>query len=181
MEVTVTFRHIESTDALRDYVHEKLLRINKYVSVTAEAAVVLSLEKHRHMAEITLNTNGITINAKEVTEDMYSSIDFAVDKLERQVKKHKEKNKHHKPGSGYQNKTALHNVVSFERQEAPQPAKVIKTESIFIKPMSLDEALMQIGLIDNEFLVFTNAETQKVNVLYRRRDGNYGLIEPENV
>ncbi len=177
MDITVTFRHLESTDALRDYAREKVSRIKKYVGTPADVAVVLSLEKHRHQAEITLNTNGITVNAKDVTEDMYAAIDLAVDKLERQVKKHKEKIKDHKPGE----RTARYNIVSSEPALPAQGERIIKTESIFIKPMSVDEAIMQIDVMNNDFLVFTNAQTQKVNVLYRRRDGNLGLIEPENV
>jgi putative sigma-54 modulation protein len=177
MDISVTFRHLESTDALRDYVREKVSRIKKYVGTPADVAVVLSLEKHRHQAEITLNTNGITVNAKDVTEDMYAAIDLAVDKLERQVKKHKEKLKDHKPGE----RTARYNIVSSEPALPAQGERIIKTESIFIKPMSVDEAIMQIDVMNNDFLVFTNAQTQKVNVLYRRRDGNLGLIEPENV
>jgi putative sigma-54 modulation protein len=174
MDITVTFRHLESTDALRDYAREKVSRIKKYVGAPADVAVVLSLEKHRHQAEITLNTNGITMNARDVTEDMYAAIDLAVDKLERQAKKHKEKIKDHKPGE----RTARYTSVS---SEPAQGERIIKTESIFIKPMSVDEAIMQIDVLNNDFLVFTNAQTQKVNVLYRRRDGNLGLIEPENV
>jgi putative sigma-54 modulation protein len=177
MDITVTFRHLESTDALRDYAREKVSRIKKYVGTPADVAVVLSLEKHRHQAEITLNTNGITVNAKDVTEDMYAAIDLAVDKLERQVKKHKEKIKDHKPGE----RTARYNIVSSEPVLPAQGERIIKTESIFIKPMSIDEAIMQIDVMNNDFLVFTNAQTQKVNVLYRRRDGYLGLIEPENV
>jgi len=177
MDISVTFRHLESTDALRDYAREKVSRIKKYVGTPADVAVVLSLEKHRHQAEITLNTNGITVNAKDVTEDMYAAIDLAVDKLERQVKKHKEKIKDHKPAEW----TARYNIVSSEPALPAQGERIIKTESIFIKPMSVDEAIMQIDVMNNDFLVFTNAQTQKVNVLYRRRDGNLGLIEPENV
>ena len=177
MDITVTFRHLESTDALRDYAREKVSRIKKYVGTPADVAVVLSLEKHRHQAEITLNTNGITVNAKDVTEDMYAAIDLAVDKLERQVKKHKEKIKDHKPGE----RTARYNIVASEPVLPAQGERIIKTESIFIKPMSVDEAIMQIDVMNNDFLVFTNAQTQKVNVLYRRRDGYLGLIEPENV
>jgi putative sigma-54 modulation protein len=177
MDITVTFRHLESTDALRDYAREKVSRIKKYVGSPADVAVVLSLEKHRHQAEITLNTNGITVNARDVTEDMYAAIDLAVDKLARQVKKHKEKHKDHKPGI----RTARYNIVSSEPVLPAQGERIIKTESIFIKPMSIDEAIMQIDVINNDFLVFTNAQTQKVNVLYRRRDGYLGLIEPENV
>jgi putative sigma-54 modulation protein len=177
MDITVTFRHLESTDALRDYAREKVSRIKKYVGTPADVAVVLSLEKHRHQAEITLNTNGVTVNARDVTEDMYAAIDLAVDKLERQVKKHKEKLKDHKPGI----RTARYNIVSSVPVLPAQGERIIKTESIFIKPMSIDEAIMQIDVMNNDFLVFTNAQTQKVNVLYRRRDGYLGLIEPENV
>ena len=177
MDIIVTFRHLESTDALRDYAREKVSRIKNYVGARADVAVVLSLEKHRHQAEITLNTNGITVNAKDVTEDMYAAIDLAVDKLERQVKKHKEKLKDHKPGM----RTARYNIVAAEPVLPPQGERIIKTESVFIKPMSIDEAIMQIDVMNNDFLVFTNAQTQKVNVLYRRRDGYLGLIEPENV
>jgi len=181
MEITVTFRHLESTDALRDYAREKVSRIKKYVGTPAEAAVILSLEKRRHQAEITLNTDGITINAKEVTEDMYSSIDLAVDKLERQAKKHKEKIKDHKPGAAQKDRTARYNILSSQSEEQALRGRIIKTESVFIKPMSIDEAIMQIDVMNSDFMVFTNAETQKVNVIYRRRDGNLGLIEPENV
>lgn len=176
MDITVTFRHLEPTNALRDYAQEKISRIKKYVGSPADVAVILSLEKHRHQAEITLSSNGFTVNAKEVTEDMYAAIDLAVDKLERQVKKHKEKIKNHKTAE----RTARHNIVSPEPTIPPQAERIIKTERIFIKPMSLDEAIMQIDLMHNDFMVFTNAQTQKVNVLYRRRDGNLGLIEPEN-
>lgn len=180
MEITVTFRHLESTDALRDYAQEKVSRIKKYVGTPAEVAVVLSLEKRRHTAEITLNTDGITINAKEVTEDMYSSIDLAVDKLERQVKKHKEKIKDHKPGA-QRERTARYNILSSQPDEQTVRGRIIKTESVFIKPMSIDEAIMQIDVMNSDFMIFTNAETQKVTVIYRRRDGNLGLIEPEHV
>jgi putative sigma-54 modulation protein len=180
MEITVTFRHLESTDALRDYAQEKVSRIKKYVGAPAEVVVVLSLEKRRHTAEITLNTDGITINAKEVTEDMYSSIDLAVDKLERQVKKHKEKIKDHKPGA-QRERTARYNILSSQPDEQTVRGRIIKTESVFIKPMSIDEAIMQIDVMNSDFMIFTNAETQKVTVIYRRRDGNLGLIEPENV
>jgi putative sigma-54 modulation protein len=180
MEITVTFRHLESTDALRDYAQEKVSRIKKYLGTPSDAAVVLSLEKRRHTAEITLNTDGITINAREVTEDMYSSIDLAVDKLERQVKKHKEKIKDHKPGA-QRERIARYNILSSQPDEQTVQGRIIKTERVFIKPMAIDEAIMQIDVLNSDFIIFTNAETQKVTVIYRRRDGNLALIEPEHV
>jgi putative sigma-54 modulation protein len=112
---------------------------------------------------------------------MYSSIDLAVDKLERQAKKHKEKIKDHKPGAAQKDRTARYNILSSQSEEQALRGRIIKTESVFIKPMSIDEAIMQIDVMNSDFMVFTNAETQKVNVIYRRRDGNLGLIEPENV
>ena len=180
MEVAVTFRHLEATDALRNYAREKVAKIKKYVNKPTDASVILSLEKHRHMAEITINVNRTTINAREVTEDMYAAIDLAMDKVERQVKKYKDKIKNHKPDHALQDKRARYNIVSSESFEKDQQTKIVRTESIFIKPMSLDEAIMQMDLVNKDFLVFTNAKSQKVNVLYRRGDGDFGLIEQES-
>jgi putative sigma-54 modulation protein len=179
MDISITFRHLEATEALRNYAQEKVAKIKKYIRNPTDASVILSLEKHRHMAEITINVNRTTINAKEVTEDMYAAIDLAMDKIERQVKKYREKIKDHKQDNTLQNKRIRYNVVSSESFEKNRKTKIIKTESIFIKPMSLDEAIMQMDLVQRDFLVFTNAATQKVNVLYRRDDGDYGLIEQE--
>lgn len=181
MEVAVTFRHLEATDALRNYACEKVAKIRKYINNPTDASVILSLEKHRHMAEIIINVNRTTINAKEVTEDMYAAIDLAMDKIERQVKKYKDKIKNHKPDHALQDKRVRYNIVSSESFEKDKQTKIVRTESIFIKPMSLDEAIMQMDLVKKDFLVFTNAESQKVNVLYRRGDGDYGLIEQESL
>ncbi len=177
MDITVTFRHLESNDALRDYVHEKVSRIKKYLSNITEVHVILALEKRNHISEIIVNANRTRITAKEVNEDnMYTSIDLVMDKIERQARKYKGKLTSHKD----QNRKARHNIFSSEAIGVEGSPNAVKTESVFIKQMTLDEAIVQIESLDDEFLVFKNWETEKINVLYRRRDGDFGLIEPEN-
>jgi putative sigma-54 modulation protein len=178
-DVSVTFRHLEATAALRDYAVEKASKIRNYFGEPNEITIVLSSEKHRYTAEISLKAGRITANAKEETEDLYSSVDLAVDKVDRQIKKHKEKLKHHKQSSMPQAITSRYNILSSKSIGGNEQPKIIKTENVFAKPMSLEEAVLQLGLLKNDFLVFINAPTGKVNVIYHRKDGDYGLIEPE--
>ena len=178
-DVSVTFRHLEATPAIRDYVVEKASKIRSYFGDTNEIAVVLSSQKHRYTAEIILKAGKITVTAKEETDDMYSAIDIAVDKVGRQITKYKEKLKHHKVNTTAQSTTDSFDTFSAQSKEEETPPKIIVRENIYAKPMSLDEAVLQLGLLDSNFLVFINASTEKVNVIYHRKDGDYGLIEPE--
>jgi putative sigma-54 modulation protein len=178
-DVSVTFRHLEATAALREYAVEKASKIRNYFGEPNEITIVLSSEKHRYTAEITLKAGRITANAKEETEDLYSAVDIAVDKVDRQIKKHKDKIKHHKQGSMPQEITSRYNILSSKSIEENEQPKIIKTENVFAKPMSLEEAVLQLKLLKNDFLVFINASTAKINVIYHRKDGDYGLIEPE--
>ena len=176
MEMTVTFRHLEPSDALREYVTERIARIEKYLGTTAEVHIILSHEKRANIAEVIVHANRATITAKEQHEDnMYASIDLVVDKIERQVKKHKEKISSHK-----EHTKALHNIFSADQTVTSREQSIVKSETVSIKAMSVESALEQIGRNDDEFFVFKNADTKNVNVLYRRRDGDFGLIEPEN-
>ena len=178
MEISVTFRHLEPQDALRDYAQEKVSRIEKYVSTITEAHVILSLEKRSYRAEVIVNVNRAQITAKESSEDnMYTAIDLVMDKIERQAKKYKDKITSHKD----QHRKARHNVYAYERSEPATPPNIVRTESVFIKTMTVDEAIEHIESIEDDFLVFKNRATDRVNVLYRRRDGDFGLIEPENM
>jgi putative sigma-54 modulation protein len=179
MEVTVTFRHMEATDDLRNYAIEKLTKLTKYIDKLVEANIVLSLEKHRHIAEVTLNVNRVTINGREETNDMYSAIDLVMDKIERQVKKYKDKIHNHKPVPHMEDISARINVLSSESIDKNEGPTVVRTETLSIKPMSVDEAVMQMDLLNNDFFIFSNASNQRVSVIYRRKDGDYGLIEPE--
>ncbi|MCK5422991.1 MAG: ribosome-associated translation inhibitor RaiA [Deltaproteobacteria bacterium] len=178
-DISVTFRHLEATNSLREYVIEKLSRAKKHFGDQNEINVVLSSEKHRYTAEIILKAGKITANAREETDDMYSAIDLAVDKVDRQMKKHKEKLKSHKVNVKPQKATSRYDTLPSESAGESQQPKIIKTENVFAKPMSLEEAVDQLSLLNSDFLVFINDSNRKVNVIYYRKDGDYGLIEPE--
>lgn len=175
MQTSVTFRHIEPTDALRSYAEEKISRIKKYIEEPIEAHVVLSVEKFRHIAEVTIKANGTGFKGSEETDDMYSAIDMLADTIESQVKKNKEKFR------GRKSTNATRDFAAAIGQESAgagdRETRVIRTEQVYAKPMDVDEAVMQLDLSNGEFMVFTNRHTNSINVLYRRKDGHYGLIE----
>lgn len=179
MLLSVTFRHMEPSDALKDYAREKLSRIEKYLDTALEANVVLSVEKFRHSADVTILANGLKINGQEQTEDMYSAIDMVVDKIERQIKRSRQKVKNrkgHKRGKAMD--VALEAASTDSDEDSDERPRIFRTRQMFAKPMDLDEAVMQLDLTSETFIVFTNSATEKINVLYHRDDGNYGLIEP---
>ncbi len=178
MQIATTFRHMEPSDALKSYAEEKLERVKKYIDEPIVAQVYLTVEKIRHIVEITLNARGITIKASEATNDMYAAIDAVVDKMERQLRRYKERLKDHKPSADNRSRQGQKTIVTAESVEQQQEPVVIRSEPISIKPMSVDEAVMQMDLMHKDFLVFTDASTEGINVIYRRKDGNYGLIEP---
>ncbi len=174
MNTNITFRHMQPSDALRRYAEEKTERVKKYLNDPIDVHWVLMIEKIRQIATVTVNANSVTIKAEEKTNDLYSAIDKVIDKVEKQVKKFKEKLKDHRVA----NSAALMSEVNASKTEdLSLPARVIRRENMFIKPMTLDEALMQIDLLDNNFLIFKDATSSNTNLLYKRKDGNYGLIE----
>ncbi|MBI5970072.1 MAG: ribosome-associated translation inhibitor RaiA [Deltaproteobacteria bacterium] len=172
MQVTVTFRHMESSDALRKYAVEKSERLVKYLFPPIEIHWALSVEKIRHTADVNITANGVTIKAQESTPDMYSAIDMALDKLEKQVKKHKEKRKDHKPHTDEPPGKTMPSAGA-----AAAGPRVVKKENQFVKPMSVEEAVMQMGVVENAFLVFTDSTSRNISVIYRTVGGDYGLIE----
>ena len=172
MNTSVRFKNLEPSDALRTYVTEKLNRMEKYFNGPAEASVVLSIEKFRHSAEINITGDRLTINGKEETEEMYSAINMVLDKLEVQIKKNKQKSRDYRA----KGKTGGLDNERLVDEDGDRPR--VRVHHIEFKPMDVDEAVMQMDLINNNFLVFTNARTDTVNVLYRQKDGNYGLIQP---
>jgi putative sigma-54 modulation protein len=177
MQTSVTFKNIDPSENLKSYVGEKLDRFDKYLYNPAEANVVLSVEKFRHMAEINIIGDRLNIYGKEVTDDMYSAIDIALDKLEKQIKKSKEKIRKYRSGSKSNTKENIVEDTPFMEDEA---TRQIIVRNIEYKPMDVEEAIMQMSLVNDNFLVFTDARSNRVNVLYRRKDGNYGLIQPRN-
>jgi len=178
MQINVTFRHVDPSDSIRQYAVDRVNRVNKYIDTSCEANVVLMVEKFRHIADVTILFNGYKINGQEETGDLYSAIDIVMDKIERQVKKHRGKLRNRKTP---QKETSLEytmNVIAPESDD-DEGMRIIETQSEFAKPMDVDEAVMQLELIDHDFLVFTNSQTQQINVIYKRRDGHYGLIQPD--
>lgn len=188
MQVSVTFRHMDPTDALKSFAADKVEKIEKIVHAPTDAHVVLSVEKYMHKADITIKANnGMLMRGQEKSEDMYASIDKAMAKIERQVRRYQEKLHHHKPRHGLSAKVLL-NVMQSPTMDAkdmtetakPEPEKpvvVVETKEIDAKPMSVDEAVMQMDLLHNDFLVFLNQDTGAFSVLTRREEGTFGLIE----
>ena len=196
MQLSVTFRHMDSTDALRDYAKEKVERIRKYFPDPIKAHVVLVCDRgYNHTADVMITLhNGLVIKGVETTEDMYSSIDLVMAKIERQVRRYKEKIRSHKGSEGlHGQREIIHSVIAEPEgqsggehdagQKQPRAAagseapQIIKKSKFFAHPMLPQEAVMQMNLLGNDFLVFTNASSHEVNVVYRRGDGTYGLIE----
>ena len=182
MQTSVTFINLDPSENLKAYACEKLDRFDKYVENPAKANVVLTVEKFRHIADINISADGFVVNGHEETSDMYSAIDMALDKIEKQIIKNKKKFR------GRRSTAAKSKMSRYEEADATLPgdlgqepaSPIVRIKNIEYKPMDVDEAILQMDLINNSFLVFTNAQTKKVNVLYRMKDGNYGLIQPNS-
>ena len=178
MKVMVTFRHVRSTDALRQYAEEKIARLDRYLHRPMEAHVILEVLKKTQRAEISLIANGKALFGEHETSDLYSAIDLALDKVERQVKKLAARRKPGKSRSS-NSESVRHLVLAPERGEDGGPPTVKRTRRVPAKPMAIEDAMLELERSKDEFFVFRNATTEGLSVLYRRRDGNYGLIEPE--
>jgi ribosome hibernation promoting factor len=183
MQLSVTFRHMDASEAVKQHTIDKIQRIKKFFPDPIRAQVVLSTERYRHQADVNITLhNGISIKGKEVTEDMYAAIDLVMDKIERQVRRYKDKISSHRPHSGPEllvHHEVLERVAEPDQAPSSPPAdlRIVRSSKFFAKSMTPEEAIMQMNLIGNGFLVFTNADTLDVNVVYKRADDNYGLIE----
>ena len=175
MQTSVTFKNLPSSEHLKSYVSEKLDRFDRLLDNPAEASVVLSVEKFRHIAEINIIGDRLNIIGKEEINDMYSAIDMVLDKLEKQIKKGKQKTRERRSGA----KSSIKEIEGYETINVDEEVEPqVKVMNIEYKPMDVEEAVLQMDLVNNNFLVFTNSQTNRVNVLYRRKDGHYGLIQP---
>ncbi|MFZ5354308.1 MAG: ribosome hibernation-promoting factor, HPF/YfiA family [Bacillota bacterium] len=177
MRITVSGKNMNVTEALKDRVSKKLSKFERYFGPNTEAHATLSVEKNRHIIEVTIPFNGVILRGEEATEDMYTSIDNVIEKLERQMRRQKTKLERRHKDTGN---------IRFENWAPPLEddyddgeAKIVRTKRFAMKPMPIEEAAMQMELLGHNFFVFSNAETEEVNVIYKRKDGNYGLIEPE--
>jgi putative sigma-54 modulation protein len=188
--IRVQGKNLQVTDALRAYVTEKLSKLPRYFDQVQDAQVVLSVTRDRQrgraqVVEMTVWCDGVVLRAEEASDDMYASIDLAAEKLERQIEKYRSRmieKRRQDEGRRRQRaeasaEAALHASPS---QASPEPRPtVVRTKRFAMKPMTTEEAAVQMELLGHEFFVFRHASTQEINVLYRRRDGNLGLIEPE--
>ncbi|MDQ6655440.1 MAG: ribosome-associated translation inhibitor RaiA [Verrucomicrobiota bacterium] len=183
--VRVTGRHLQITSAINDYVTRKIEGLHLDYPKIIEAHVILEVEKYRHSAEVILVcSNHITIEACEETNDMYAAIDAVVDKVQRQMRKYKTRlMRQHRPRKEMIQHLDEH-VIDSEPVEMDDEADggthhpVVRTERFPVKPMFVDEAVLQLEMSHRQFLVFLNARNSRVNVLYRRKSGDFGLIEP---
>jgi putative sigma-54 modulation protein len=175
MQIAVTFRHMEAEEGAKGYVKEKVQRLQKYIENPREVHVVLSAEKFRHTAEITIIGNGMTLNGQGKDSDLHAAIDQMVDKIERQIRERREKGRRKRVN-------AAPSPVALSQEEEPSEERgvssLIQKRHIFAKPMSLEEAVIQLETSKREFLVFLNPESEQVNVLIRSKDGGYEWIEP---
>jgi len=178
MKIIFKGRHIEVTEALRNYTKKRLSKIDRHFENILEVIVTFSIEKSRQIVEVTLQAKRALIRAEEESDDMYTSIDKVVDKLNRQIQKYREK--YLQKTSGETNQVELANLENTLNKENQGSLPIIvKTKKFALKPMSVEEAALQMDLLGHSFYVFANDVTNKVNVLYKRKDGNFGLIEPE--
>ena len=173
MQTSVTFKNLDPSETLKSYAKDKLDKLDRFLDNPAEANVVLSVEKFRHIAEINITGDRLNINGKEETNDMYSAIDMVMDKLEKQIKKSKQKIRERRTERRSAAKDVMDTGISDEEAEGEIIVKTIE-----YKPMDAEEAVLQLDLADDNFIVFTNSRTDRINVVYRRNDGNYGLIQP---
>lgn len=186
MRVTVTGRRIEVTEAIRNHIDEGLQKVRTHFGKVIDVDAILSVEKGRQIAEFNLHANGLRINAKETSRDLYTSIDAALLKIDRQVRKHKERILRHQPRTAREMRSYNHRIIELTRDaegngkggEQQVNHRVVHRETIDLKPMTIDEAALQLDLVEDEFFVFSNVETSQLNVIYAHVDGTYGLIEP---
>ncbi|MFZ7133955.1 MAG: ribosome hibernation-promoting factor, HPF/YfiA family [Eubacteriales bacterium] len=173
MRVRIYGKNLEVTEGLKSILEKKLSKFDKYFSPNIETTATLSTQKNKHVLELTIQLNGTILRAEEATDDMYTSIDKAINKIEGQLRKYKTK---------LEKKNKDHTTIRFDvptlEDNQNYDLKIVRTKKFAIKPMSSEEASLQMDLLGHNFFVFLNSESDEVNVVYKRKDGNYGLIEP---
>jgi putative sigma-54 modulation protein len=174
MKISVTFRNGEGENWQKVYAEERIQKLKKYLDAPAEAHIIVSMEKFRNTTEIHLSSNGWNINAKEEAKEMRLALDRCIDKIEKQLKKQKEKVREHKPKS-----IRRGSEKAVERGETEEAAvsKIAEMRKVILKPMSFDEAIMEIEETNDRFIIYRDSSSENVSLVYRRDDGSYMLIE----
>ncbi|GGK24022.1 ribosomal subunit interface protein [Caldalkalibacillus thermarum] len=184
MKFNIRGENIEVTPALRDYVEKKVGRLERYFNedITSDVYVTLKVTRDEHSVEVTIPMPKLLLRAEEKSLDMYASIDLVVEKLERQIRKYKTKinRKFRQDGSVKQLFQEVNGQAEeTHEEETDDKIEIVRTKRFNLKPMDAEEAVLQMDLLGHNFFVFSDAETQKVSVVYKRKDGRYGLIQPE--
>ena len=174
MRITITGRNIELTEGLKAAVEDKLGKLEKYFSPDTEVFVTLSVEKERQKIEVTIPVKGNIVRSEQVSNDMYVSIDLVEEVIERQLKKYKKK-----LISKQQNAASFRKEFIEKETDVDDEIRIIRTKRFDMKPMYPEDACVQMELLGHNFFVFCNAESEEVNVVYKRNGNTYGLIEPE--
>ncbi|EGY27260.1 ribosomal subunit interface protein [Desulfovibrio sp. A2] len=179
MNIAFTFKNFEPSDHLKKYARRRLEKLGRFVGKSAlEMQVNLSVDKFRHKAEVQMTGDGFTLSAVEQSEDMYATLDLVLEKLESQLRKQVEKQKDRRRTVQSEKLGKGIDVFTFGTMGEGDERTITGTDHFAPKPMHVDEAAMQLDQGDNEFLVFLNAEVERVNIIYRRRNGDFGLIDP---
>jgi len=177
MQIAVTFRHIEADEGIKDYVKDKVERLQRYLENPREVHVVLSAEKFRHMAEMTVVADGLTLNSEGRDSDLYTAIDQMVERVERQVRGRRGKEKRKRSGPLPEEASPESGPEEVEGREDQEILSTIRRRRILAKPMSLEEAVAQLRAANQDMLIFVNSDSGLMNALYRRQDGSYEWVE----
>jgi len=174
MNIIIRGKQMEVTDALKDYVLKRVGKLEKYSDEFMDVKVTLLVEEGRHRVEVTAPIHGIILRGEEESADMYASIDMVIEKLERQIDKYRTRINKRMRTKVLKDHETEHPVTQAEETE-----EIVRYKKFATKPMSVEEAIMQMNLIGHNFYAFTNMDSQQINVAYRRKNGDYGLLEPE--
>ncbi len=179
MNVQITGKRVDVTDAMRGYIEKKIDKITKHLKDVIDVVITLRIERYHHIAEINITADHLTIRGEGNTADMYSSIDMASNRIEKQINRYRGRLQTRRVAPPDKLREARMTVFEHESIARSEVKPVIvRVDKIPVKPMALEEAVMEMDLLNQDFLVFKNAETDDLNVIYHRRDGNIGLIEP---
>jgi putative sigma-54 modulation protein len=178
MQIAVTFRHMETDDGVKRYVKGKVQRLQKYIENPREVHVVLSAEKFRHIAEITILGDGMILNSRARNSDLYAAIDQMVEKMERQIRERREKGRRKRPNTAPLRIPPQRNKEVIGEKEELEISSLVRRRRTLAKPMSLEEAVGQLEISRRDFLVFMNSDSGQINVVCHSKDGGYEWVEP---
>ena len=178
MLITITGMNIEVSDYLNDLVIKKVSKLDKYFPEDTEAHVTMAVERNRHIVEVTIPYTGGIIRGEETSGDMYASIDNVLAKLEKQIVRHRTKLEKSLRAGAFKTPEPVF-ADAFDADDEEDAPRVVRVKRFDIKPMTVEEAMLQLELLGHAFYVFTNGDSGQINVIYKRKDGNFGLIEPE--